>query len=227
MGILIAIEGLDGCGKNTQAERLAERLCAAGKNARCISFPDYDCPSSAPVRMYLGGELGGSPDDVNAYAASSFFAVDRVISYKRDWERFYNDGGIVIANRYTTSNAPHQMSKLPPEQWDEFLAWLFDYEYRLLGMPEPNTVIMLTMPREISKRLLSERYKGDPDKEDIHERASEYMLRCAECAEYVSQRYGWQVIDCAPQGELLSVETISDMICDTLQRLGIIDSAIN
>ncbi|MBQ4313332.1 MAG: thymidylate kinase [Clostridia bacterium] len=221
MGRLVAIEGLDGCGKNTQAQRLSESLAAQGKAVRCISFPNYESQSSAPVRMYLGGELGGSPDDVNAYAASSFFAVDRVIGFKSDWERFYSEGGLVIANRYTTSNAPHQMSKLPREQWDGFLEWLFDYEYNRLGLPEPDIIIMLTMPREVSRRLLMQRYEGDASRRDIHEKAADYMERCAECALYVAEKYGWRVIDCAPQGELLSVEEIGGLVDAAVREAGL------
>ena len=134
MGKLIVIEGLDGSGKGTQAELLAKNLEAQGKAVRKISFPDYVSDSSALVKMYLSGQFGSRPEDVNAYAASTFYAVDRFASFKRDWGGFYEDGGIVVADRYTTSNAVHQCSKLPQEQWDAFLAWLFDFEYHLLGM---------------------------------------------------------------------------------------------
>ena len=139
-GTLIVIEGLDGSGKATQAKLLFESLCQQGKDVRQVSFPDYDSDSSALVKMYLAGDFGSDPGDVNAYAASTFFAVDRYASFKKNWRAFYEAGGIVIADRYTTSNAVHQCSKLPEEEWDGFLRWLFTFEYELLGIPAPDAV---------------------------------------------------------------------------------------
>ena len=142
-GRLLVIEGLDGSGKATQAKLLASHLAESGRRVMEITFPDYESDSSALVKMYLSGQFGDKPDDVNPYAASSFYAVDRYASYKTKWGSFYEAGGIVIADRYTTSNAVHQCSKLPPEQWDDFLRWAFDYEYRLLGLPAPDAVVYL------------------------------------------------------------------------------------
>ena len=139
-GRLLVIEGLDGSGKATQAKLLAAHLAESGRRVMEITFPDYESDSSALVKMYLSGQFGDKPDDVNPYAASSFYAVDRYASYKTKWGSFYEAGGIVIADRYTTSNAVHQCSKLPLEQWDDFLRWAFDYEYRLLGLPAPDAV---------------------------------------------------------------------------------------
>ena len=141
-GRLLVIEGLDGSGKATQAKLLAAHLAESGCKVMEITFPDYESDSSALVKMYLSGQFGEKPDDVNPYAASSFYAVDRYASYKTKWGSFYETGGIVIADRYTTSNAVHQCSKLPPEQWDDFLRWAFDYEYRLLGLPAPDAVFI-------------------------------------------------------------------------------------
>ena len=141
-GRLLVIEGLDGSGKATQAKLLAAHLAESGRRVMEITFPDYESDSSALVKMYLSGRFGEKPDDVNPYAASSFYAVDRYASYKTKWGSFYEAGGIVIADRYTTSNAVHQCSKLPPEQWDDFLRWAFDYEYRLLGLPAPDAVFI-------------------------------------------------------------------------------------
>ena len=140
-GKLIVLEGLDGSGKATQAKLLAAHLKGQGFSVREITFPNYESDSSALVKMYLAGQFGQHPDDVNAYAASSFYAVDRYASYKKDWGSFYENGGIIIADRYTTSNAVHQCSKLPPEQWESFLGWLFDFEFHLLGLPAPDEVI--------------------------------------------------------------------------------------
>ena len=141
-GRLLVIEGLDGSGKATQAKLLASYLAESGCKVMEITFPDYESDSSVLVKMYLSGQFGDKPDDVNPYAASSFYAVDRYASYKTKWGSFYEAGGIVIADRYTTSNAVHQCSKLPPEQWDDFLRWAFDYEYRLLGLPAPDAVFI-------------------------------------------------------------------------------------
>ena len=146
-GRLLVIEGLDGSGKATQAKLLASYLAESGRRVMEITFPDYESDSSALVKMYLSGQFGDKPDDVNPYAASSFYAVDRYASYKTRWGSFYEAGGIVIADRYTTSNAVHQCSKLPPEQWDDFLRWAFDYEYRLLGLPAPDAVVYLQVDR--------------------------------------------------------------------------------
>lgn len=221
MGRLLTIEGLDGCGKETQARLLCQRLEEAGSKIRYISFPNYDSPSAAPLKMYLDGKLGSSPDDVNAYAASSFFAVDRIISRARDWGQFYDDGGIVIANRYTTSNAVHQMSKLPREQWDGFCDWLFDYEYDRLGLPCPDLVVMLTMPRDVSQQLLLKRYHGDNSRKDIHEKSPEYMERCADCAFYAAQKYGWVTVNCAPDGELLPIDAIGELVYSAVCSAGL------
>ena len=141
-GKLIVIEGLDGSGKATQAKLLASHLAESGRRVMEITFPDYESDSSALVKMYLSGQFGSRPDDVNPYAASSFYAVDRYASYKTKWGSFYEAGGIVIADRYTTSNAVHQCSKLPPDQWDGFLRWAFEYEYQLLGLPAPDAVFI-------------------------------------------------------------------------------------
>ncbi len=134
-GRLIVFEGTDGSGKATQSALLCREL-----ERRGIPFPQAGVPplsgrSSALIRLYLGGAFGSDPEDVNAYAASTFYSVDRYASYKQDWGAFYDSGGLLIADRYTTSNAVHQTAKLPPEERDAFLDWLFDFEYRLLGLP--------------------------------------------------------------------------------------------
>ena len=170
MGKLIVLEGLDGSGKATQSRLLTAALEREGRRVRRISFPDYESNASWPVRMYLGGEFGPKPEDVNAYAASVLYAVDRFASYRKDWGEFYRDGGILIADRYTTSNAVHQCSKLPREEWDGYLDWLFDLEYRKIGIPAPDAVFYLEVDPAVSQRLLSGRYQGDEGKKDIHER---------------------------------------------------------
>lgn len=211
-GKLIVIEGLDGSGKGTQAAALVQNLERDAHAVRKISFPDYASDSSALVKMYLSGAFGSRPEDVNAYAASTFYAVDRFASYKRDWGDFYRSGGIVVADRYTTSNAVHQCSKLPEEQWDGYLNWLFDFEYNLMGIPEPDLVVYLSVAPEVSQRLLASRYHGDESKKDIHEGNLPYLMRSRKAAEYCSAHCGWKKIECCIGGEMRTVASIQEEI---------------
>ncbi len=214
MGKIMVIDGLDGCGKSTQLAMLDDALKNKGITYRQISFPDYDQPSSALVKMYLGGEMGGSPAAVNAYAASSFYAVDRYASYKCFWQQDYENGVPIVAARYTTSNAIHQMTKCPESEWDSFLDWLEDYEYHLLGLPRPDKVLFLDMPPEVSQKLLEKRYDGDAEKKDIHERDRQYLLNCRRAALYVAEKKGWTVIPCSKDGEPLPLEEIHNRILE-------------
>lgn len=207
-GTLIVIEGLDGSGKGTQAAELVKNLAAQGKSVRKISFPNYASDSSALVKMYLGGQFGKEPGDVNAYAASTFFAVDRFASFKQDWGEFYAQGGILVADRYTTSNAVHQCSKLPKEQWDEFLEWLFHFEYTLLGIPAPDTVIYLNVDPAVSQKLMTGRYQGDESKKDIHEGNLSYLDRSRQAAQYCSKKLGWKEITCCQGDKIRSIDSI-------------------
>ena len=211
-GKLIVLEGLDGSGKATQAKRLAAALTAEGRPVREITFPNYESDSSALVRMYLAGQFGEKPDDVNAYAASSFYAVDRYAGYKADWGEFYEEGGILIADRYTTSNAVHQCSKLPPEQWEEFLHWLFDYEFRLLGLPAPDRVIYLQVDPAVSQKLMTQRYHGDETKKDVHEKDVEYLSRSRKAAEFCAAHLGWCSVRCDAGGQMRSIEEIGEEV---------------
>ena len=206
MGKLFVIEGLDGSGKATQAKLLAQRLKGMGKRVREVSFPQYDSESSALVKMYLNGEFGSRPDDVNAYAASTFYAVDRYASFKKDWREAW-EKGIVIADRYTTSNAIHQCSKLPTEQWDPFLEWLFELEYEHMGIPKPELVVYLQVDPDVSQRLMAVRYHGE-DKRDIHEKNLQYLERCQIAAEYCVKTFGWTVIECCKDGQMRPIEEI-------------------
>ena len=215
-GKLIVIEGLDGSGKATQAKLLAEELRQQGREVRQISFPNYDSDSSALIKMYLSGAFGSKPDDVNAYAASSFFAVDRYAGYKSDWGAFYDRGGIVIADRYTTSNAVHQCSKLPRSQWDEYLDWLFRFEYEQLGIPAPDLVIYLQVDPAVSQKLMTQRYHGDEGKKDIHESDVEYLHRSRMAAEYCAKKLGWQTISCTADG---AMRAMADIHSDILKYL--------
>ncbi len=215
-GKLIVIEGLDGSGKATQAKLLFEALRDRGERVMKVSFPDYESDSSALVKMYLAGQFGSQPGDVNAYAASSFYAVDRYASYKKDWEGFYLSGGVVVADRYTTSNAVHQCSKLPEDQWDGFLDWLFHFEYDLLGIPAPDKVIYLQTSAATTADLLLKRYHGDASREDIHEADQDYMARSRQAAEYCSGRLGWTTVHCLQDGQMRPVEEIHREIMEKL-----------
>lgn len=208
-GKLIVLEGLDGSGKATQSALLAQVLTARGIACRRISFPNYDSLSSGPVRMYLGGEFGSRPGDVNAYAASAFYAVDRYAGYKSDWGAFYEAGGLLIADRYTTANAVHQCSKLPRGQWDAYLDWLFEFEYRRMGIPEPDLVLYLAVDPLLSQELMSGRYAGREEKKDIHERDVAYLEHSRDAAEYCVGRLGWHRIECERDGAMRPAEEIA------------------
>ena len=197
MGKLIAIDGLDGSGKGTMTERLYKHLLENKVDVRKISFPMYENKSSYGVKMYLGGELGGDPDDTSGYAASALFAMDRYLSFRTDWGAFVaQEGTVTIADRYTSANAVHQLSKLPREQWDEFLSWLYDYEHVKLGLPVADLTVYLEMPPAISKELIRRRSEQTGRKIDIHEKNAEYMDRCYEAALYAAEKLGWRVIPC-------------------------------
>ncbi len=216
---LMVIDGLDGCGKSTQLELLDAYLQSSGQRYKQISFPDYAQPSSALVKMYLGGELGNSADAVSAYAASSFYAVDRYASYKRFWQADYEAGTPIVAARYVTSNAIHQMTKLPESDWDAFLEWLEDYEYNRLELPRPNTVVFLDMPIEVSQRLMEQRYNGDNDKKDIHERDIAYLHQCRRAALYAAEKKGWSVVSCSDGINPLSPQEIHQKLINLFEAM--------
>lgn len=215
---LIVIEGLDGSGKATQTQLLYEALIESGVKARKISFPDYQSDASALVRMYLAGQFGTDPGDVNAYAASTFFAVDRFASYKKDWKADYQDG-VIVADRYTTSNAVHQCSKLPREEWDGFLEWLFEFEYEKLGIPAPDMVVYLKVNPEVSQQLMTGRYHGDESKKDIHESNLAYLEKSREAAQYCSEKLGWKIVECCVDGNMRSMDEIHGQIAECVKGL--------
>lgn len=216
-GKLIVLDGLDGSGKSTQFDLLSQRLKNEGHSVKCISFPDYNNKSSALVKMYLDGEFSDNCNDVNAYAASSFYAVDRYASYKQFWEKDYLSGNTILASRYVSSNAIHQMVKLPQNQWDSYLEWLKDYEYNKLMLPVPDKIIFLDMPVDISQKLLSERYNGDESKKDIHEANINYLNNCRKSALYAAQKQEWEVVKCYKNEMPLSINEINDKIYNIIK----------
>ncbi len=221
MGRMIVIEGLDGSGKSTQISLLSKRLEKDGFSPLEIKLPYYSDKSSTLVKMYLDGEFGSRPQDVNAYAASTFYAVDRYASFKKFWGKDYESGKLILADRYTTSNAVHQMTKLPENAWGGYLNWLSDFEYRLLGIPKPDCVIYLDMPVDVSQRLMTERYAGDETKKDVHERDVEYLKKCSRSASYAAERLGWHTVRCCDGESLRSIDEIDEEI------YGIVISSIN
>lgn len=209
---IIVIEGLDGSGKATQTQILAEKLANQGKKVRKLEFPDYANPSSSLVKMYLGGDFGDKPEDVNAYAASAFYAVDRVASYMQFWKKDYADDSVILSDRYATSNIIYQMSKLPENEWDSFIEWQADFEYKKLGIPQPDKVIYLDVDPKVSQKLMEKRYNGDNSKKDLHEKNLNYLLECRKSAIYAAQKCGWTVIDCCENGEIKAIEKIAKEI---------------
>lgn len=223
VGKLIVIEGVDGSGKQTQSDQLYLKLKEKGHNIMKVSFPDYDAESSALVKMYLRGDFGDNPDDISAYVASSFFAVDRYASYQTKWKTFYQGGGIVIADRYTTSNMVHQAGKIVDKrERDQFLDWLYDLEFKMYGIPVPDLVFFLDVPPEITMEMTKRRmnkFTGEAQK-DIHEKDLHHMNSSYQNAHHVVDKYGWTKISCVEQGSMLSIESISKKIyLETIRNL--------
>lgn len=212
MSKLIIMEGLDGSGKSTQTRLLEEYFASNDIKYKKIKLPDYDSPSSTLVKMYLGGEFGSNADDVNAYAAGAFYAVDRFASYKLGWKREYDNGTLILADRYATSNSIYQMEKIDESKWDEYLDWSADFEYNKIGIPKPDMVIYLDMPVEISQKLMTSRYNGDEGKKDVHEANVDFLNRCRESALYAAKKQGWYVVPCSDGTEPYSVEHIHNEV---------------
>ena len=212
MGKLIVFEGTDGSGKSTQLELLAKRLEAEQIGFQRLRFPQYEEPSSALIRMYLGGAFGDDPEAVNAYAASTFYAVDRYASYQCVWKDYYQGGGLVVSDRYTTSNAVHQGSKVPEGERAEFFRWLYDLEYDRMGLPRPDLVVLLDMPVELSEQLMRKREQSTGTHADIHERDEDYLKKCRDVALHAAKYYGWRTVSCAKDGAIRGVEDIHEEV---------------
>lgn len=209
-GTLIVLEGIDGSGKETQASLLEKKLKEKGREVMHISFPDYESPSSALVKMYLKGDFGKNPEDVNPYAASLFYAVDRFASYRMKWKDFYQRGGIIIADRYTTSNMVHQMTKYEDKKArKDFLAWLEKTEYEELELPVPDLVILLDIPLAVSENLVKERARQGGSM-DIHEQHLDYLRKCHDAYQELVNLYGWKRIPCTEEGKLRTIEDIGE-----------------
>ena len=212
MGKLIVIEGTDGSGKSTQFRLLTQRLEQEDRQFRKLVFPQYAEESSALIRMYLGGEFGTRPTDVNAYAASAFYAVDRYASYKKVWGQWYENGGLIVSDRYTTSNAVHQASKEPEEMQAVFLKWLYEFEYEKLGLPCPDLVIYLDVPTHFTEMMMRRREADTNTSADIHEQDMDYLATCRRTGKAAAKFYGWKIVECVRDGEMRSIEDIHEEI---------------
>ena len=202
------IEGLDGCGKSTQIKLLENDLAEKNQSFLHIKLPDYDSPSSTLVNMYLAGEFGTNAEDVNVYAASAFYAVDRYANFVLKWRDTYKKGTDILADRYTTSNAIYQLAKLPEGKWDAYLDWLSDFEYNKMNIPKPDKVIYLDMPVKISQKLMSKRYEGDASKKDVHEKNVTFLERCRTAALYTAKKWDWLIINCSAGEKPRTIEEI-------------------
>ena len=201
---LIIIEGLDGSGKSTQVKLLEDYFTKNSIDYKKIKLPDYDSPSSTLVKMYLGGEFGKS--------------VDRFASYKLDWCRDYENGTVILADRYATSNSIYQMEKLDEAEWDKYLDWSADFEYDKIGIPKPDAVIYLDMPVEISQKLMSARYNGDEGKKDVHEVNVGFLQKCRKSALYTANKQGWRVIPCSDGENPLPINEIHNNIIEIIKE---------
>jgi dTMP kinase len=221
MGKLIVIEGTDSSGKQTQTELLYEKYKKMGKKVMKITFPNYESPSSSPVKMYLNGDFGGV-EEANIHAVSTMYAVDRYASFKTIWEEFYNSGGIIISDRYTTSNMVHQASKFDnKDEKDNYLEWLVDLEYEKMGIPKPDVVVFLDMPTEMAFKLMEDRKNKitGEDKKDIHENNRDYMKKSHDNACYVANKYSWKEVMCVRDGELKTIDEIGREVLGVCEEL--------
>jgi len=215
--MLIVFEGIDGSGKSTQFDLLCKRFSDEGRSFRRISFPRYEEPSSALIRMYLGGKFGNDPDAVNAFAASSFFTVDRIASYLQDWKEYYEDGGLILTDRYTTSNAIHQGAKLASDKREKFFKWLYEYEFELIGLPKPDFVIYMDIEAHKSALRLSNRQLQTGTSADIHEQDIAFLEQSAKSGGQAADYYGWHKIKCFDEEKERSADEIHAQVYNLLQ----------
>ncbi|MBQ7351415.1 MAG: deoxynucleoside kinase [Clostridia bacterium] len=218
MGYIVVITGTDGCGKQTQTKCLMDRLAIEGIDAMAGTFPKYDSPSSAPVKMYLGGEFGDA-NSLDAYQASTLYAVDRLCTYNKDMKEYYENGGIIVLDRYVESNMLHQAGKIRDRaEVDKYLEWLEDFEYGKLKLPKPDKVIFLDVPIEVSLKLKENRAYKAETKKDVQEDDVEHLINAYNSGKYVSEKYGWTTISCVEDGQLLSIETIAEKVWNSVKE---------
>ena len=222
MGYLFAIDGTDGSGKQTQFEKLCERLKENNIDFRTVSFPNYDSPSSELVKMYLSGEFGKNAKDVNAYIASTFYAADRYATFKtQGYEEYYNNGGIILADRYTTANMVHQSGKISDKhERQKFLDWLWEYEFKLYGLPIPTKVFFLNMPVEYATKLIADRENKFTHQvqKDIHESDMSHLIDSYNAACDLVDKYDWYEVKCVKDGEIRTINDIHEEIFKEIKK---------
>lgn len=221
MGKLFVIDGTDGSGKQTQFKKLQERLTKEGINYKTVSFPNYDSPSSSLVRMYLSGEFGDNAKQISPYIASSFYTVDRYATFKKDFEEYYNNGGIILADRYTTANMIHQAGKIDnKEERKKFLDWIWDFEFNLYGLPIPTEVFLLKMPPEVSLELMKDRENKftHESKKDIHEKDKKHIVDSFNVACSIADDYNWYTIECVKDEKIRTIEDIHEEIYEEIKK---------
>lgn len=221
MGKLFVIDGTDGSGKQTQFQKLQESLTKDGIDYKVVSFPNYDSPSSSLVKMYLSGEFGENAKEISPYIASTFYAADRYATFQKGYKKYYEDGGIILADRYTTANMVHQAGKIKDEEEREkFLNWLWDFEFNLYGLPVPSEVFFLNMPIENAVDLIKNRENKftHQDKKDIHERDINHLKDAYEAACDVSKKYNWYEIKCVKNNEIRTIEDIHQEIYKEVKK---------
>ena len=221
MGKLFVIDGTDGSGKQTQFKKLQERLTKEGINYKTVSFPNYDSPSSSLVKMYLSGEFGENAKDVSPYIASTFYAADRYATFKKDLEQYYNEGGIILADRYTTANMVHQAGKIANKQEREkFLDWLWNYEFNLYGLPIPTKSFFLNMPPDYAMKLMENRENKFTHQQakDIHERDKNHIIDAYNAACDLVDKYNWYEVKCVKNNKIRTIEDIHEEIYAEIKK---------
>jgi len=221
MGKLFVIDGTDGSGKQTQFTKLKERLDKEGIEYMEVSFPNYDAPSSSLVKMYLSGEFGENPSDVSPYVASTFYAADRYATFKTKFEKYYNDGGIILADRYTTANMVHQAGKIQnEEEREKFLNWLWNLEFELYGLPIPTEVFFLKMPPEKALELIQDRENKftHESQKDIHEKDENHLMDAHNAACEVAKDYNWYEVNCVKNNKIRTIEDIHEEIYQEIRK---------
>lgn len=221
MGKIFVIEGTDGSGKQTQFRKLQQRFDEENIKYRVVSFPNYDSPSSSLVKMYLSGEFGENPKDVSPYIASTFYAADRYATFKKYFEDYYNQGGIILADRYTTANMVHQAGKIEDkEERKKFLDWLCDFEFNLYGLPKPTKTIFLNMPPEDALHLIENRANKftHQTQKDIHERDKSHIIDSYNAACDVVDEYDWHEIKCIKDNKIRTIQDIHEEIFQEIKK---------
>ncbi len=222
MGKLIVIDGTDGSGKQTQLEILEKNLQRENIEYKKVSFPNYNSPSSSLVKMYLSGEFGQDAKAISPYIASTFYAADRYATYKKDFEEYYENGGLILADRYTTANMVHQAGKIKDkEERKNFLEWLWNLEFNIYKIPIPTKVFFLNMPIEYSMKLTQNRKnKFDSNaKKDIHERDIKHLEDSYNAACELAKTYNWSEIKCIRDGDIRTREDIGKEIFDIVKEI--------